>query len=33
VVIGVDRAQQATALRAHGATHVVRDLAELEAAA
>lgn len=33
VVIGVDRAHQAPALRAHGATRVVRDLAELEAAA
>lgn len=33
VVIGVDRAHQAAALRAHGATRVVRDLAELEAAA
>ena len=32
VVIGVDRAGQAQALRAHGATHVVRDLGELEAA-
>jgi beta-phosphoglucomutase family hydrolase len=32
-VIGVDRAGQAAALREHGATLVVRDLAELEAAA
>jgi beta-phosphoglucomutase family hydrolase len=32
-VIGVDRAGQAAALREHGATHVVRDLAELEPAA
>jgi beta-phosphoglucomutase family hydrolase len=32
-VIGVDRAGQAAALREHGATRVVRDLAELEAAA
>lgn len=32
-VIGVDRAGQAAALRARGATHVVRDLAELEIAA
>jgi len=32
-VIGVDRAGQAAALREHGATHVVRDLAELELAA
>jgi len=31
-VIGVDRAGQAEALRTHGATVVVRDLAELEAA-
>lgn len=29
-VIGVDRAGQAAALRGHGATRVVRDLAELE---
>ena len=29
-VIGVDRAGQAEALRAHGATRVVRDLGELE---
>jgi beta-phosphoglucomutase family hydrolase len=32
-VIGVDRAGQATALREHGATRVVRDLSELETAA
>jgi HAD superfamily hydrolase (TIGR01509 family) len=32
-VIGVDRAGQGAALREHGATHVVSDLAELEAAA
>lgn len=32
-VIGVDRSGQAEALREHGATRVVRDLAELEAAA
>jgi beta-phosphoglucomutase family hydrolase len=32
-VIGVDRAAQAEALRAHGATLVVRDLGELELAA
>jgi beta-phosphoglucomutase family hydrolase len=31
-VIGVDRAGQAAALRAHGATRVVRDLGELGAA-
>ena len=32
-VIGVDRAGQGAALREHGATHVVSNLAELEAAA
>jgi len=32
MVIGVDRGAQAEALRAHGATMVVRDLAELKAA-
>ena len=32
-VVGVDRSGQAAALREHGATHVVRDLAELELAA
>lgn len=32
-VIGVDRSAQAAALREHGATRVVRDLAELERAA